>query len=146
MHEPVHMTREECEAILRSGVLGRMGVSSPDGPHIVPVNYAVVDDAIVVRTEPASVLGTWTNEAPLVFQVDHVDHEWQWGWSVSARGIGQWVTDAEEIARILRAWAPRPWASGDRSRFIRLAWTEITGRKLGRTLDPVASMPARRML
>lgn len=144
MHELIEMTHDECETILRSGVLGRMGVSSPAGPHIIPVNYAVVDDTIVVSTDPDSILGTWSQHAPLVFEVDHIDHEWQWGWSISARGVGRWVTNEAEIEHIREVWPPRPWAAGDRSRFVSLAWTEITGRKLGRGWNPIASMPARR--
>ena len=146
MHESIIMTPEECETVLRSGVVGRMGLNTPTGPHIIPVNYAVVDDALVVRTDPDGILGTWTRNSPLVFEVDHIDHEWQWGWSVSARGVGEWVSDPDELARILLVWAPRPWATGDRTRFIRLPWTEITGRKLGRGWNPIASMPARRLL
>jgi nitroimidazol reductase NimA-like FMN-containing flavoprotein (pyridoxamine 5'-phosphate oxidase superfamily) len=146
VHESITMTPGACEAVLRSGVLGRMGVNTPTGPHIIPVNYSVVDDAIVVRTETSSILGTWTKGALLVFEIDHVDHDWQWGWSVSVRGIGEWVTQKQDIARILRIWAPRPWASGDRPRLIRLPWTEITGRQLGRGWNPIASMPARRLV
>jgi hypothetical protein len=145
VHELIEMTHDECETILRAGLIGRMGLSTPTGPHIIPVNYSVIDDAIVVRTDPAGVLGTWAQHAPLVFQVDHFDHEWQWGWSISARGVGRWVTLEDEIRHIESEWPPRPWAAGDRSRWLSLAWTEITGRKLGSGWNAVASMPARRM-
>nr|WP_259408108.1 pyridoxamine 5'-phosphate oxidase family protein [Streptomyces akebiae] len=38
----------------RTGV-GRVAVSTPRGPAVVPVNYEVVDDAIAFRTAPDSV-------------------------------------------------------------------------------------------
>ncbi|MES2712231.1 MAG: PQQ-dependent sugar dehydrogenase, partial [Pseudomonadota bacterium] len=44
--------------------------STPAGPHMVPVNYTVVDDAIVVRTSPYSLLGTHGRNTVVAFGVD----------------------------------------------------------------------------
>ncbi len=58
MSESYELSRTECESLLRAGVAGRIAVVAPDGPHLLPINYSVVDEAIVVRTSPYSLLGT----------------------------------------------------------------------------------------
>ena len=41
----------QLEPLARAGVFGRIASSAPDGhPHVIPVNYAVSDAAILVRT------------------------------------------------------------------------------------------------
>src|SRR5665811_772367 len=42
----VELTIEECLEHLRSGVLGRVAMSTPMGPRIVPLNYAMHNDEI----------------------------------------------------------------------------------------------------
>ena len=59
MGEIVEMTAEECLELLHGGVVGRVAMCTPMGPRIVPVNYAMYDDAIVFRTIPYSELGTY---------------------------------------------------------------------------------------
>lgn len=146
MLEPIELSREESEALLRLGVVGRVAVSTPDGPHIVPVNYSVVDDAVVLRTTPYSVLGLHARDAVVAFEVDQLDQDQHHGWSVLARGRSEAVTDAEELERIEAVCPPRPWASGNRPLFLRIAWTELSGRKLGRGWDPKDEMPYKRRL
>lgn len=144
MYDVMELGRAECERLLRAGIVGRVAVASPSGPHIVPVNYAVVDDAIVIRTSPYGVIGTHGRDATLAFEVDQVDHERQRGWSVVARGRAEEVTDPGELEHIGSTWPPRPWAAGTRSLFLRLPWTELTGRQLGAGWSAVAGVPVRR--
>ena len=42
----------------RGSIIGRVGMSMPDGPQIFPVNFSVVEDSVIFRTTPYSVLGT----------------------------------------------------------------------------------------
>ena len=58
MYETFDLSHTECEQLLRAGLVGRVAACTPDGPHIIPVNYAVTDDAIVLRTTPYSLLGS----------------------------------------------------------------------------------------
>jgi nitroimidazol reductase NimA-like FMN-containing flavoprotein (pyridoxamine 5'-phosphate oxidase superfamily) len=129
--ESFELSNEECESLLRAGVAGRIAVSTPGGPHIIPVNYSVVDSAIVVRTSPYSVLGTHGRNTVLAFEIDYFDHAQQHGWSVVARGRSEVVTDTEDLEHIRASWAPRPWASGARNLYLRISWSELTGRRLG---------------
>lgn len=142
--ESLSMLPAESLTLLRGGVFGRMAVVAPDGPHVVPVNYAVVDDAVVVRTEPGSVLGTNAPGEVAAFEVDQVDYETHRGWSVVVRGVVEQVVDPVVLRRISATWSPRPWASGGRPLHLRLVWHEIHGRRIGTGWSTVASMPVRR--
>lgn len=145
MPESRDLSMSECETLLRAGVAGRVALATPTGPHIVPVNYAVVDGDVVVRTSPYSVLGTYGRDTTLAFEVDQFDYSRQRGWSVVARGRAEAVHDPDDIERIRRVREPRPWASGSRALFLRLHWTELSGRQLGDGWDPVASLAVHRV-
>ena len=122
----------ECRALLVRQRAGRVAVSTPDGPHIIPLNYSVVDESIVFRTTPFSVLATYGRNAKLAFEVDHFRDEHRLGWSVVARGRADVVNDPEALNRIRKVCAPLPWADGSRNLYFRLPWKELSGRTLGR--------------
>src|SRR4029078_1020290 len=84
MYETFDLSHTECEQLLRAGLVGRVAACTPDGPHIIPVNYAVTDDAIVLRTTPYSLLGSHAKGSVLALEVDQFDYEYQRGWSVGA--------------------------------------------------------------
>ena len=134
----------ECERLLRAAVFGRAAFNTPSGLEIVSVNYAVVDDAIVVRTHPSSALAEHAHGASIVFQIDLVDHERWHGWSVVARGVAECFADADELG--LPATRPRPWATGERTTVVRLAWTALSGRRLGSARHSLSAMPVRQVL
>jgi nitroimidazol reductase NimA-like FMN-containing flavoprotein (pyridoxamine 5'-phosphate oxidase superfamily) len=126
---------DECTRLLQAGVVGRIALVTPQGPHIIPVNYAVVEESIVVAPSPYSALGTYGDASLVAFEVDHFDYESHTGWSVAVRGRAAAVTDPAELQRIRRVWAPRPWAEGSRNLHLRLPWTEVSGRTLGGNLS-----------
>jgi hypothetical protein len=132
-----------CDRLLRRGVFGRVGVVTPRGPEIVPVNYSVHGDAVLVRTEPGGLLARYADGAAVVFEVDAVDHEYWRGFSVFARGTGEVLDrlpDTDDCP------PPRPWADGERVAVLRIAWTELTGRAVGRPTGLEALLPVRRVL
>jgi nitroimidazol reductase NimA-like FMN-containing flavoprotein (pyridoxamine 5'-phosphate oxidase superfamily) len=146
VHDIIDLDRDECEALLRAGVAGRIAIATPTGPHIIPVNHSVVDGAIIVRTSPYSVLGSYGRDTTLAFEVDSFDEENERGWSVVARGRGDFVTDIDELEHIREVWAPRPWAGGSRTLYLRLRWTELSGRRVGAGWDALSRMTARHSL
>ena len=80
---------------------------------IWPVNYSVVEDAIVFRTAPYSMLGTRAWNSRLAFEVDRLDLERQQGWSVVATGAGEMIEDPDELAVIRAFRDPHPgWRAG----------------------------------
>ncbi len=131
MSESTVLTYTRCLDLLSTGVVGRAAVCTPTGPRIVPVNYSVVEESIVFRTTPYSILGTYAWNTRLAFEVDQVDLEAQSGWSVVATGRGAMVDNLDEIATIRATWDPTPWASGLRLLYVRLRWDELSGRSIG---------------
>jgi hypothetical protein len=95
------------------------------------VNYGVVDESVVLRTSPYSVLGSQARGSTLALEIDQFDYERQRGWSVVARGRAEAVTSAEELSHIRSVWEPNAWAAGQRNVYLRLRWSELTGRRLG---------------
>lgn len=146
MLESVELSPSEAEALLRSGVTGRVAVSTPQGPHILPVNYSVVDDCVIIRTSPYSLLGTHAHGTIVAFETDVLDHERQRGWSVLVRGRASVITDEGRLDAIRLVWPPRPWAAGQRTLHIGVRLDEVTGRQLGRGWDPMREAPVRRVV
>ena len=139
------MSYEECDALLRAGVFGRIVLNRPTGPEILPVNYTVAGDAVLVRTAPGTLLDRYADAAPLVFEVDHANYERWHGWSVVARGVGERVLPDELSEEERRAPKPPPWVTRGDVVWIRLPWMTLTGRRLGRGWSPLAEMPVRRV-
>jgi uncharacterized protein len=122
---------DECERMLSAGVVGRVALMTPGGPHIIPLNYSMVGDAIIVATSPYSALGTYGPDALVAFEVDQFDVGTGTGWSVVVRGRAAMVADPAEVQRLRRAGAPNPWADGSRNLYLRIPRTEVSGRRLG---------------
>lgn len=129
--EIIELPRHQSESLLRSGVAGRVAVCTPEGPHIVPVNYSVVDQSVVIRTHADGLLATQAPGSVIAFEVDQFDYENGRGWSVIARGLAHQVTDIPELSHVLAMWEPRPWVDGPRPVYLRFTWSEISGRRLG---------------
>ena len=143
---PFDIPLDECAELLRAGLAGRVAMCTPLGPHVVPVNYAVVDEAIVVRTSPYSILGSHGRGAMLAVEIDQFDYERQRGWSVVARGRADAVTRADELRHIKQIWDPNAWAAGQRNLYLRVPWTELSGRRLGPGWNPADTLPVRRVV
>lgn len=143
MSELVELPYEKCEELLRASIVGRVAFNTEQGPQIVPVNYTTVGDAVVFRTTPYSMLGTHA-AGPLAFEIDHIDYDDHKGWSVVAVGPGELVEHVSELAGTSNMWNPRPWAPGARTLYVRLPWTQLTGRRLGGGWTRESELPVRR--
>ncbi|MCX4462051.1 DUF1918 domain-containing protein [Streptomyces sp. NBC_01340] len=123
------LSPEECRARLSTHGLGRVSVSTAGGPAVVPVNYEVVDDAIVFRTAPdsapAAAVGT-----DVAFEVDHVDEAMSQGWSVLAVGPARAVTEPDAVRRLAGRAHSKPWAGGARELWVSIRPTQLTGRRI----------------
>jgi len=129
--DPVELSYDRCRELLSSVEVGRVALCVDTGPLIWPVNYSVVEDAIVFRTVPYSVLGARSWNSRLAFEVDRLDFERRQGWSVVATGVGEMVQDPDELAMIRTFRDPHPWAGGAaRLLYVRLHWDRLTGREL----------------
>ena len=131
MSELRDLSPSECRAHLAEQQVGRAAVVAPDGPHIIPVNYALVDETVVLRTSQGTLLATHGQRAVVAFEVDHLDPVTRSGWSVLVRGSTAPVLDVAQIAHIRRIWEPVPWAGGTRDLYLRLTLAHVSGRQVG---------------
>ena len=70
MNEPMEMPYAKCRELLAAGVVGRVGLCTPKGPQIFPVNYSMVSEAIVFRTTPYGVVASHDWRSPIAFEID----------------------------------------------------------------------------
>lgn len=89
--------------------VGRIGVRTPEGPAIVPVNYDVVDGAVVFRTAPGSAPSLAAGHET-AFEVDRIDDALSRGWSVLVTGPAARVTDPETVRHLTARAYTTPWA------------------------------------
>jgi nitroimidazol reductase NimA-like FMN-containing flavoprotein (pyridoxamine 5'-phosphate oxidase superfamily) len=144
MLDVFELSTEECFALLSRGVVGRLAICAPEGPHVLLVNYSFADCAVYFHTQPDGVAAR-ANGRVVAFAVDHVDYEWQHGWSVTIRGVCEEVPEAVAARIFVHTAPPRPWAAGERSLLLRVPCTDASGRRLGGGWDPVAEMPVNRV-
>jgi len=126
----VVLGRSECvELLAQARGVGRLAWATPQGPVVVPVNFAVDDgDIVLLSGEGAKLEAAWQHEI-LAFEIDSFDAIYHTGWSVLVQGVGEEVTDPDAID-LLRRLRVAPWAGGERRRFIRLRGERISGRRI----------------
>jgi nitroimidazol reductase NimA-like FMN-containing flavoprotein (pyridoxamine 5'-phosphate oxidase superfamily) len=122
----------QCQELLASRSVGRLAYVARAGvPELVPVNYQLVDGAIVLRTGPGPKLQAAERGELVAFEVDDVDESTHTGWSVVVLGRAGRLT-AQELGA---AAGPQPWAGGPRQHLVRIVPRRTTGRRLLGTED-----------
>ncbi|WP_086025992.1 pyridoxamine 5'-phosphate oxidase family protein [Streptomyces viridochromogenes] len=127
--EFTELSTDACVSLLSTHGTGRIAVPTPSGPVVVPVNYSVVDGAIIYRTA----LGTTPSLASgrqVAFEVDRIDDAFSRGWSVLVRGPARTVTDPDEVRRLAECAHSRPWVGGERQLWVRVEPQAVTGRRI----------------
>jgi hypothetical protein len=119
----------QCRQLIAPGGVGRIAFSTAAGPVVLPVNFAVVDDAIVVRTGGGTVIGAHAC-GQVAFEVDHIDEALRQGWSVLVRGEAHLVSQPDELRHVRGGGTGRPWVGGDREAYVRIVPSRITGRRI----------------
>lgn len=122
------LSGQEAVELLSKALIGRVVFSVGALPAVVPVTFAVLDHAVVLRTAADTRLATAADGAVLAFEVDDVDPVTRTGWSVVVTGVAEVVTDALRCA-LIRA-VVEPFAPGDHQVYIRLPLSVVTGRRV----------------
>ena len=127
----VELSRAECQALLRTQQIGRLGVNAEHYPVIVVVNYGLDQDVVVIRTHPGMTL-SHADHANVTFEVDQIDEHTRSGWSVLVRGLAEQVTASHQAELIERTHTSgaQPWAPGDYGHWLRLIPHHVTGRRI----------------
>ena len=123
--------RAECFRLIAAGGVGRIGFGTASGIVILPVNFAVTANTVVVRTDGGSVIAAHA-DGEVSFEVDHVDEALEQGWSVLIQGQAHQVLQKTELAHLQRCAEVLPWAGGDRAAYVRITPRRISGRRIVR--------------
>ena len=115
----IELTVDECQALLESSRIGRLGLLDADGPLILPVNYCMDGRSVVFRTDAGTKLGA-ANGAPVAFEVDGIDSAERTSWSILIRGSAETVTEAADLGR-LEQLPLIPWAPGKKPYYVRVS-------------------------
>ena len=127
------LTEDEARALLAGGQVGRIGISIGALPAIFPVNYRLVDGAIVFRTAPGSKMSAAAAGAVVAFEVDDYGVLDRSGWSVLAVGRAE-IVDDEDVIAWVEASGLEPFADGTRTAIVRIEPTFLSGRRLVHTI------------
>ena len=131
----IELTVDECQALLESSRIGRLGLLDADGPLILPVNYCMDGRSVVFRTDTGTKLDAASNGASVAFEVDGIDSAERTGWSILIRGSAATVTEPETLSR-LEQLPLIPWAPGKKPHYVR-----VTGIPSGRRIA-LADLPS----
>jgi nitroimidazol reductase NimA-like FMN-containing flavoprotein (pyridoxamine 5'-phosphate oxidase superfamily) len=123
------LSRKECWALVKGTDLGRLAFETDGWPLVLPVNYLVDGDDIVIRSDPGRKLAAARQQVQAALQIDSIDRLHRSGWSVLVFGIATAVDDPAEVERLDQLHL-RSWAASARASWIRLLPVEITGRRL----------------
>ena len=123
------LTEATCRRHLAAESVGRIALVSDGRVDMFPVNYAMSDGAVVIRTRLGGALASLGDRADVVFEIDELDHRYHTGWSVVVHGRAERVTDPAAVER-LEALDIQPWAGGRRPDWIRIEPTDLTGRRI----------------
>jgi uncharacterized protein len=123
------LSNEECLDLLRSQTLGRVAVQIGDAPAILPVNYALLDDEVVFRTDPGTKLSAALMRTMVAFEVDDTDPMTHAAWSVLVVGYSEQVRDHAQLVRV-DALGLEPWVTEGLDFVVHIRTRTISGRRL----------------
>lgn len=123
------LTEDEAWELLASAEVGRVGVTIGALPAIFPVNYRVIDRAILFRTAAGTKLSAATDADVVAFEVDSYSSKDRTGWSVLAIGRSNVVHDLDTTFKVLDAQL-EPFADGRRPNIVRVVPELISGRRI----------------
>ena len=128
-HVIEELSVEESMALLGSAAVGRLVYVADGEPGVIPVNYVFEGGTVLFRTTYGRVLDLISAGARVAFEVDDLDPATHTGWSVVVRGKAEeiWLAAELEAARKLQLSS---WAPGERTHYVRISPSTITGRRI----------------
>jgi uncharacterized protein len=126
------LDEEQCLELLGRTHVGRVAVTIAALPAVFPVNYAMCDGAIVFRTADGTKLRAALENTVVAFEIDAFDAFGHGGWSVLAVGMATELSGHELAAA--RNLPLRPWADGDRDRYVCIRPEMVSGRRISHSV------------
>ena len=122
----------ECFVLLAGGSIGRVSVSVDALPVVLPVNYVLMGDSILMRTSTGTKLSAALDQAVVAFEVDDYDLFDHRGWSVLVQGRARVIDDPVEL-RMAMEQPLLPWGDPGSPFFVAVACERVTCRRVGPT-------------
>jgi nitroimidazol reductase NimA-like FMN-containing flavoprotein (pyridoxamine 5'-phosphate oxidase superfamily) len=116
----------ECERRLRTGGVGILALCGVEAPVLRPVNFAVHENWVLIRTGEGQILEAAQGAEPASFVISETDRLEHAGWSVVVTGKLAERSSLGEIEKI----PLRPWARTEKHHFVGLSIEEVSGRRL----------------
>jgi nitroimidazol reductase NimA-like FMN-containing flavoprotein (pyridoxamine 5'-phosphate oxidase superfamily) len=117
-----------CWAMLRETPVGRLAVTTDEGPDIFPINFVVDGGSIVFRTAAGTKLSA-ANRQRVAFEADGYDASLGTAWSVVVKGRAVPVATTDESIDV-HSLPLLPWQHGNKPWFIRIVPATVTGRRI----------------
>jgi nitroimidazol reductase NimA-like FMN-containing flavoprotein (pyridoxamine 5'-phosphate oxidase superfamily) len=135
------LNADQCWVLLRTQIVGRLGIAIMNHPDIFPINYVVDHGSIVFRTDEGTKLAASLLGSAVAFETDHYDPAAGVAWSVVAKG------EAVEIEGLFELFDAAdlplfPWQVAPKHRFVRIVPETLTGRRFYVNPQAIAAQAA----
>jgi nitroimidazol reductase NimA-like FMN-containing flavoprotein (pyridoxamine 5'-phosphate oxidase superfamily) len=125
------LDRGESLGLLAGSAVGRLAISVGALPVILPVNFVLDDERILIRTGDGTKLDAALRDAVVAFEVDDFDAFDHSGWSVCVTGMAREVRDPDDLERIADLPLPH-WTPKGVSHIVAVSMDLVSGRRLRR--------------
>jgi nitroimidazol reductase NimA-like FMN-containing flavoprotein (pyridoxamine 5'-phosphate oxidase superfamily) len=123
------LDRHTCLLLLAGCSLGRIGCTSAALPIVLPVNFRLIGESIVIRTSEGTKLESATAGTVVAFEVDEFDVLSHTGWSVLVTGFAREVTNPFELDALDVERNPRRTPSGA-EHVVAISTDIVSGRRI----------------
>ena len=117
--------RRHLSRVAAASGIGRLAINGDQSPHVIPVNFTVVDGGILIRLGPGWAAFHLDGSA-VTFEADQAMESQHIGWSVVVEGIARVVT-YDEIGH-LGVNLPAPMVTVPGVRVFEIVPLKVTGR------------------
>lgn len=121
---------DECWSLIRSDSVGRLVYTYQALPAVVPVNYVVLGESVLIRTSSESRIGQLPDGTVVAFEVDSIDRRTRTGWSVVLVGSTQALRETPEGMEVALHLPGVPWVDVVDGVTLRVSAGFVTGRHL----------------
>lgn len=129
------LTTEESLAQMATISFGRLVIRIKDEIDLFPLNYAVNDGKIYLRTAEGTKLFGVTLNSEVLFEADNVDLDNHQAWSVIVKGSARVLDDYDEILAA-EDYGLKPWLPTLKYNVVEITPREVSGRKFQLGAEP----------
>lgn len=122
------LAEPECRELIKPGGVGRIAFELAGRLTVLPVNFAVHQGAVVIRTDPTTAIGRY-GAGPVAFEVDRIDDGMHEGWSILISGTAR-LAEPTEVQVLRDALSVEPWVGGERETYLVIEPEQVSGRRI----------------